>query len=240
MNKLFILAGASGVGKSTLLDGLVKAGYCNAAVKYSERKRFNTVDDISTVEDINDPQLQCDMIYTMYGNKYGFSSEKLKSQLEEGNLALITNDRSTIKKMKMLFLQQVVVIYIVSDISKSLLRQIYIKRHGFPLIKSEKASLLEKIEKAEKMILQDDWESFFQCLEMINDTIDDIVLQEEEFRLRLESIQYQEKIYSLDLFKYDYLVLNFYSYNTSSQHAMKPAFEQLEKIIKKEMGDKNE
>lgn len=35
---------------------------------------------------------------------------------------------------------------------------------------------------------------------MINDTIDDIVLQE-EFRLRLESIQYQEKIYSLDLFK---------------------------------------
>lgn len=239
MNKLFILAGASGVGKSTLLNWLVKEGYCNAAVKYSERQRFNTVDDISTVEDINDPQLQCDIIYTMYGNRYGFSSQKLQRQLKEGNLILITNDRLAIKKLKMIFLQQVVVIYIVSDINKRLLRQIYIKRHGLPSIENEKASLLEKIKNAEKMILQDDWESFFQCVEMINDKIDDIVLQEEEFRLRLESIKCQEKIYSLDLFTYDYLVLNLYSDNLLSKHAMKSAFEQLEKIVNKETEDKN-
>lgn len=67
MNKIFILSGASGAGKSTLLDRLVKEGSCNAAIKYSERKRFNTVDDVSTVENINNPKLQCDIVYTMYG-----------------------------------------------------------------------------------------------------------------------------------------------------------------------------
>lgn len=239
MNKLFILAGASGAGKSTLLNWSVKEGYCNAAVKYSERKIFNTVDDISTVEDINDSQLQCDIIYSMYGNRYGFSSQKIRDQLKEGNAILVTNDKRTIQELKIIFLQQVVVIYVVSDINKSLLRQIYIKRHGLPSIENEKGSLLEKIRNAEKMILQDDWESFIQYVEIINDKIDDIFLQEEEFRLRLDSIKYQENFLSSDLFKYDYLIFNLYSNGMQSKHVMGSAFEQLEKIINREMEDKN-
>ena len=206
MNKLFILAGASGAGKSTLLNWSVKEGYCNAAVKYSERKIFNTVDDISTVEDINDSQLQCDIIYSMYGNRYGFSSQKIRDQLKEGNAILVTNDKRTIQELKIIFLQQVVVIYVVSDI---------------------------------KMILQDDWESFIQYVEIINDKIDDIFLQEEEFRLRLDSIKYQENFLSSDLFKYDYLIFNLYSNGMQSKHVMGSAFEQLEKIINREMEDKN-
>lgn len=86
MNKLFILSGA---GKSTLLDRLVKEGICNAAVKYSERKRFNTVDDVFTVENLSNPQLECDIIYTMYGNRYGFSTKKLHNQLN----GVIINDK---------------------------------------------------------------------------------------------------------------------------------------------------
>lgn len=240
MNKLFILSGASGAGKSTLLDRLVKERICNAAVKYSERKRFNTVDDVFTVENLNDSQLDCDIIYTMYGNRYGFSTKKLRTQLNEGNLILITNDKLTIKKLKEFFPQQVVVIYIVSDINQTLLRQIYMKRHGFPTIKSIEVSLLEQLKKAEQMVLQDDGETFIQCMEKMNELIDSIVLKEEEFRLRLDSIKHQEKLYSLDLFTYDYTVLNLYSSNMSTIHATKSAFEQLKRIIGKEMGEENE
>ena len=240
MNKLFILSGASGAGKSTLLDRLVKEGICNAAIKYYERKRFNTVDDVFTVENLNDSQLDCDIIYTMYGNRYGFSTKRLRSQLNEGNLILITNDKLAIKKIKEIFPQQVIVIYIVSDINKTLLRQIYMKRHGFPTIKSIEFPLLEQLKKAEKVVLQDDGESFIQCMEKMNELIDNIVLGEEEFRLRLESIKHQEKLYSLDLFTYDYTVLNLYSSNMSTIHATKSAFEQLKRIIGKEMGEENE
>ena len=219
---------------------MVKDGICNAAVKYSERKRFNTVDDIYTVENLSNPQLECDIIYTMYGNRYGFSTKKLSMQLNEGNLILITNDKMSIKRLKELFLQQVVVIYIVSDINKTLLRQIYMKRHGFPTIKGIETLLLEQLNQAEKMILKDDGEAFMQCIEKINDLIDGIAMKEEEFRLRLESIEHQEKIYSLDLFTYDYTVLNLYSSNMSTIHATKSAFEQLKRIIKKETGKENE
>ena len=90
------------------------------------------------------------------------------------------------------------------------------------------------------MVLQDDGESFIQCMEKMNELIDNIVLGEEEFRLRLESIKHQEKLYSLDLFTYDYTVLNLYSSNMSTIHATKSAFEQLKRIIGKEMGEENE
>ena len=114
------------------------------------------------------------------------------------------------------------------------------KRHGFPTIKSIEFPLLEQLKKAEKVVLQDDGESFIQCMEKMNELIDNIVLGEEEFRLRLESIKHQEKLYSLDLFTYDYTVLNLYSSNMSTIHATKSAFEQLKRIIGKEMGEENE
>lgn len=88
--------------------------------------------------------------------------------------------------------------------------------------------------------MQDDGEAFIQCMEKMNDLIDDIILKEEEFRLRLESIKHQEELYSLDLFTYDYTVLNLYSNNMSAIHATKSAFEQLKRIIGKEMGEENE
>ena len=237
MNKLFVLSGSSGAGKSTLLNRLVKEGICNAAIKYSERKRFNTVDDITTVENIDSPQLQCDIIYSMYGNKYGFSSKQLYTQLQEGNLILITNDKSVIDKLKKRFPQKVVLIYIVSDVNKQLLRRIYIKRHGFPIIKNIEFSLIEQIENTKKMIIENNVEQFFQCIDNINDYIDNLVLQDEEFRLRLNSVKLQGELYSLNLFTYDYTVLNLYSNNTSTIHATESAFDQLKRIIKKEEGE---
>ncbi|MCH5279654.1 MAG: hypothetical protein J1E60_07700 [Christensenellaceae bacterium] len=238
MNKLFVLSGASGAGKSTLLDRLVKEGLCKAAIKYSERKRFSTVDDVSAVEDVNDPELQCDIVYSMYGNRYGFSSTKLRAQLQEGNVTLITNDKPAIDRLKNLFPQQIVVIYIVSDVNKRLLGQIYLERHGFTLTNNIHEKLFEHVRKTEKMLLQNNGQGFIQCLETINSIIDDIAFQEKEFRLRLESISNQEELYSLNLFMYDYTVLNLYSSNSQNLHTTESAFEQLKRIVNKETGDK--
>lgn len=237
MNKLFVLSGASGAGKSTLLDRIVNAGICNAAIKYSERKKFNTIDDITTVDDINYSQLQCDIVYTMYGNKYGFSSKMISEQLKRGNVVLITNDTSTIEKLKKLFSRKVVVIYIVSDINQRLLREIYMKRHGFPSMKSKELMLMEQLKVAENTVLLNDMKQFIQCIETINKIIDQIILEDEEYRLRLDSIKHQEKIYSLGILTYDYAVLNLYSNSESTIHATRSAYEQLIKIINKEAGE---
>lgn len=240
MNKLFILSGASGAGKSTLLDRLVKAEAGQAATKYSERKRYNTVDDVSTVDNILNPELHCDIVYSMYGNRYGFNSSMLKSQLKISNLLLITNDKLAIEKLRTIFPRQVIVVYIVSDINKRLLRQIYMKRHGVPSMKGILVSLLKQLGIAEQTLLHDNGEEFIQCIDRINNLIDDIVLQEEEFRLRLDSIKYQEELYSQGLFTYDYTVLNLYSNTMSTVHATESAFKQLKRIISKETEDEHE
>lgn len=237
MNKLFVLAGASGAGKSTLLDRLAKDGICRVVTKYAQRKKFNTVDDVTPIDDMNDFRLQCDIIYEMYGNKYGFNTEEIGLQLKVGNVALITNDKPTISKLKEIFPNLVIVIYIISDINKRLLRQIYIKRHGFPDIKRIKNSLLEQLDKTHAMILCDKGEEVVRCIEKMNELIDDVVLQEEEFRLRLDSIKRQEELYSLDSFASDYTVLNLYTNNMSSTHATRSAFEQLKSIIIRESRD---
>lgn len=236
MNKLFILSGASGAGKSTLLNRLVLDGYCVAAPKYSEREKFDTADDIVTVENINAPELQCDLIYSMYGNKYGFCSKLLKKGLINSNQILVSNDRNIIEKIKFLFPNQVIVAYIVSDINIDNLKQIYMKRYGYPSIIGKEDALLKSIHKASEMVLHDNTKMLFQSLERINRIINDALFEDEGFRLRAESIKQRNQLYSNRLFLYDYVVLNFYSSDVPTIHATAEACEQLKKIIIKESG----
>lgn len=240
MSKLFILSGASGSGKSTLLDRLVKDGYCNAATKYAERKRFNTVDDVVPVENINDVNLKCDITYKMYGHRYGFSTQKIQMQLKESDVILITNDRVTIERLKEKFINCVVVVYIVSDINKKLLRQIYMERNGFPSMESITPQLYEELKKGELMVLHNDTEKFIDSIERLENYIDGLIIDEEEFSLRLNSIKNQEEIYCANSLIYDYIVLNLYSNNAPILPATKVAYEQLKKIITKETEEKND
>mgnify|MGYP003307973802 CR=1 FL=1 len=237
MNKLFILAGSSGAGKSTLLNRVVKEGYCDAANKYSERKRFSSVDDVITVENLDAPNLQCDLIYMMYGNRYGFCSEKIIECLKEKSQILITNDIKTIENLKKLFPKQVVIIYIISDINKRLFREIYMERQGVPSLIGVKDQIVEMLQNGEKMLLQDEGKKFLECVKRINQIIDSILLEEKEFKLRLESIERREELYLIEMFRYDYVVLNLYSNEIPLTHATKFAFMQLKKIIHKETED---
>lgn len=237
MNKLFIIAGASGVGKSSLLKRLIMDNICIAVDKYSERKKFNTLDDVVVVDSITNPDLQCDLIYTMYGNKYGFSSIKIREKLDIQNQALIVNDIDTIKKIKTMFPHQVIVVYVISDINVSVLRQIYMKRNGFPSIKSVQPNILEKLEKCKEELLEDNVDKFITYHNEVNEIVTDKFLENEEFRLRAESLKYRVKVHSND-FIYDYIVFNFYSKNKSMLEATENAYEHLKKIITKESGNK--
>lgn len=232
MNKVFILLGVSCAGKSTLLNRLVKDGYCCAATKYSDRKKISAVDDITSVKDITDPQLQCDIVYSMYGNKYGFSSKKLKRQLQNSSLILITNDQLTIETIKKLFPSKVVLIYIISDINQSVLKQLYIKRNGIPALKDKAPQISLELQKAIEMLQNDLSESFIEHLKAIDNILDSIILKDREFALRLERLKRQEELYPVGL--YDYVIPNLFSNNLTTTRATKSAYEQLKKIIIKE------
>ena len=241
MNKIFILSGASGAGKSTLLSKLVSEGFCVTPTKYSSRNRYQyMVDEISHVNSIRELKQKCDITYTMYGNEYGFNSQELKRKLEINNQVIITNDIKTIERLKEMFVNQIVVIYIISDVNKRLLRQIFMKRYGPPsLSNGEKEIIGRNLGRMENALKnQECSDKLFIYLEKTNVLIDSISLKNREFSLRLDSIKQQEKYYEENLNLFDYIVLNFYSASFINAHASKSAYNQLKKIIQLEMREK--
>jgi len=101
MNKLFVLSGASCVGKSTILQRLVSERYCSLAPKYSTRKPRNGLyDDILYKDKLN---RDCDIIYNMYNISYGIRTKDIKNKLRENSQGIIISDVKAIKKIISIF-----------------------------------------------------------------------------------------------------------------------------------------
>lgn len=234
MNKLFILCGASGAGKSTILNEIVSNNICKQVPKYTERKKFNDIDDIISVDNIRKNELNCDILYSMYGNLYGFSSKTIRSRLQKDNQILITNNIDAIKTLKTMFPNQVIAVYVLSFINRNNLLQIYIDRYGFPELDNNKKILkhflLSGLEKLEK----NNTEEFFKIISNLNLFLETIIPESEKYKQRTESIENIAKKYTEYILNYDYVLLNFYSINQTEEHITQSAYEQLVKIINKE------
>lgn len=190
------------------------------------------MDDVVSVKNIYVPELGCDLIYSMYGKMYGFNSKEIKEQLEEGSTIIITNDQNTINKIKKIFGQKVVMIYVLSDVNKRTLGNIYMERLGFPPLKKEiKYELLMKLEEGKDKLFKDESKGFYEWLENINKKIDGIVFKDKRFLLRLDSIKHQEEI---DLSLYNYAVFNSHLNNTPTIQPIQTAYEKIKEIITKE------
>lgn len=234
MNKLFILCGASGAGKSTLLNEIVSKNICRQVPKYTERKKFNDIDDIISVDNIKRDNLDCDIIYSMYGNLYGFSSRTIKKRLQEDNQILITNNIEAIKILKKKFPNQVITVYVLSFINKNNLLKIYMSRYGSPKIENYKKIfknfLLNGLEELEK----DNSLEFFQTIINLNLFLETIIPESEKYKERTESIEKISQKYTKYILNYDYVILNFYPINQTDEYITQSAYEQLLKIIQKE------
>jgi guanylate kinase len=99
---LYVLSGASGSGKSSLLKMIVEKGLCKQAPKYANRaNRVNEFDDITHIE-IDDLIKKCDLRYQIYNKSiwYGINTNEIKEKLQYDDLVVIISDITTIKKLK--------------------------------------------------------------------------------------------------------------------------------------------
>lgn len=234
MTKLFILCGASGAGKSTLLNTLINNGICEAVKKYSERQKFNAIDDVTSIDDIEKKELGCDIIYSMYGNRYGLNSKKILQDLKSKNQILITNDNDTIEKFKKILYERTVVIYVLSDINKEKLLNIYLKRFGYPSLEHQKDKVQDYFDKCINALKDNHSQEFFERIFSLNSLFETVIPDYASYKLRAESVEKISENYMENLFFYNYIVLNFYVADSSLKHATQSAFEQLVKIIQKE------
>ena len=146
MEKVFILFGSPGSGKSVACDILSKISRCDVVQKETTRPKRET--DGSEIKNVKTISKNCDFRYSQYGYDYGFSSRDIWASLNENkSIVVIVNDIRTIKMLKRKFGNLAYTIYIHSNIDRAKIENISKKRcpddDKFLLIDTEKR--IEKI-----------------------------------------------------------------------------------------------
>jgi len=141
MNKLFVLSGASGSGKSFLVKNIIEKGWCKQAPKYSNReKRLDDFDDITHIE-VDDLEKQCDIRYQIYNENiwYGINTKEIKEKLSDDNLIVIISDIETIKTLKKHFGDDISIVFIYLQDFR--IDNLLKKRYRLPLEDKERKEL---------------------------------------------------------------------------------------------------
>jgi len=131
-NKIYILSGGPGAGKTELLNAIIKKD-SNTSItppKYSDRKKRSSGDDIITIATDDFNKEEYTFVYSMNNNIYGFKSIDIIECLKKRkNVFIIISDFRTIEEFKKYFGSLVSSIYIFRNMNEEELNEILEKRH---------------------------------------------------------------------------------------------------------------
>ena len=131
-SRLFVLSGASGSGKSSLMRAMCTDEYVAGTIapKYSTRPRRSGWDDIITSEAIDTRAF--DVAYVLNNRRYGIRANEVRTLLDEGkDVFIVLSDFRVVRRVEQLFPDQTVAIYISSPVDRQRLLQIHSQRHAF-------------------------------------------------------------------------------------------------------------
>ena len=119
-NKIFIISGNPGSGKDYIVKAAEKLG-CMQIRKHTSRVRNPNDGNEMICSDDSDFDLNgCDLKYKNYGKtEYGIKTQEIWKNLifGKGNQVLVCSDIETIKRLKLIFGENVVSLYVHSDIT---------------------------------------------------------------------------------------------------------------------------
>ncbi|MGE5342903.1 MAG: hypothetical protein ACM3SY_15625 [Candidatus Omnitrophota bacterium] len=207
MNKLFVLSGASGIGKSTILFQLVKEKLCSPAHKYSERLVRKGEDDIIHVSNIYDSKIACDIIYEKYNIKYGINTAEIKRKLQTDNQIIIVSDIVALKKLKEVFKGTSTVVYIfLSSICVEKLVVVYINRGALVISDENREDLILFASKITESIKSRDKINFHRLDKEFYSKVKEYFSNDDflQFIKRYESWTKSREIYNANSALFDY------------------------------------
>lgn len=130
-NRIYILSGGSGSGKTELLNAMLKKNPESAIAppKYSNRKKRDENDDIHTVRVSSFNKPEYTFVYSVNNNIYGFKAKEIIDCLKNGkNVFVIISDFRVIEEFKKHFGSLVSVIYIFRSMTEEELTAILNER----------------------------------------------------------------------------------------------------------------
>lgn len=210
---LYIISGASGCGKTTLINNICsnklnKQLKTIKAPKYSEREVRDKDDDI-----IHDPKIEIgeyDIAYFMNGNKYGIKINEIVELLDKGlNPFIILSDLRVVRRLKSILGNRLVTLYIASAIDTKRLQMIQEKRHHFsPTVEQQKklARQFNRLNSAARLSL---WRRVFECISELNNDWNQFIPEAESTEIRIQRIRAFHTRYNDNLELFDHVILNY-------------------------------
>ena len=217
MYKFFILSGASSAGKTTSLNSLVESGLCEKALKYSEREKRGNSDDIVHIDNIYDTNISCDMIYTMYNNKYGINTKQIKERLKKRHQIAVISDIKSLIELKKKIKNNVVIIYILSDINIENFIADYIEKNKIIISDKDKERLYYLAKNISDAIERYEWQKFDDFNSQLIKEAQHVIERCDDFIKRYNSLVESYHIYTNNITLFDHLVLNFKDVNRYNQ-----------------------
>lgn len=210
--RLYILTGASGSGKTELLNNLQKKTEFNIvkANKYSTRARRNDNDDVIHSATIDSTTF--DLVYNLNNLRYGIKFSDIEQQLENGkNVFIILSYIRVVKKLKLKFQDNVTVIYISSAVDSERLNKIHTDRYidTFQPNEEQNLKLWGQFKRLKSSVELQNWKMLFSCMAELNNDWKQFLPLNESLEVRTVKLRDFHKSYLDNIHIFDHVILNY-------------------------------
>ncbi len=212
--KLFVITGASGCGKTTLLNSLLsKKLNLIKAPKYASREvreeKNGIVDDI--IHDSNITIDNYDLVYKLNEKTYGIKIDEIKQSLDKNrNLIIILSDFRVITRLKNVLKENVVTWYISSAINAQGIEKIQVDRYKneFNLTPTESSKLYDQYTKLKSASELKSWRRLFECMGELLEDWKKYIPEKDSTEVRKNKIRDFHKSYIDKIHLFDHVILN--------------------------------